>query len=397
MLFKRNKRVFRGWIARNIYLFLKLFKKRELWLISDRLTKADDNGEAFFTYVNTVERNSNINTYFVLEKTSKDYERLHKIGKVVPFHSTKHKVLSLLCDKIISSQADDYVFNRFFNELYLYKDILHHQKFVFLQHGIIKDDLSRWLAKPNKNISIFVTTTHMEYKSILDCMYYYDEGQVKCTGLPRYDYLCDGTKEKNIITFMPTWRSYLAGNFDVHSDSRKLKAGVENSAFCRMYQQIFSDSRLYKAAEKYHYEINLMLHPTMPMECIEYFKCRDSIKILDRNTRYRKLFADSKLIVTDYSSTVFDFAYLRKPIIYYQQDADDFFSGKHTYDKGYFDYERDGFGEVEYTAEALVNRIIEYMDNGCKLKDIYRDRIEKTFPYDDKNNCKRVYEEIMKL
>ena len=237
----------------------------------------------------------------------------------------------------------------------------------------------------------------MEYQSVLQCAYYYDERQVKCAGLPRYDYLYDNAKEKNIITFMPTWRSYLAGNLDVHTDSRVLKKGIEDSSYCRMYRQIFSDSRLYEAADKYHYEINIMLHPTMPVECIEYFNCADSIKILDKNTRYRELFADSKLIVTDYSSTVFDFVYLRKPVIYYQQDADDFFSGKHTYDKGYFDYERDGFGEVEYTAEALVDRIIEYMENGCKLKDVYRDRIEKTFPYNDKDNCKRVYEEIMKL
>ena len=59
--------------------------------------------------------------------------------------------------------------------------------------------------------------------------------------------------------------------------------------------------------------------------------------------------------------------------------------------------ERDGFGEVEYTAENLINRIIEYMENGCQLKVQYQERIEKTFPYNDKENCRRVYEEIIKL
>lgn len=397
ILSKKTKMLYRGWIARRMYQSLKKIKKKELWLISDRLTKADDNGEAFFTYMNTIGKKENIDTYFVLDKESEDYERLSKIGKVVPFHSMKHKILSLLCDKVVSAQADDYVFNRFFDLSYLYKDILHQQKFVFLQHGVIKDDLSRWLARANKNISIFVTTTRMEYQSILDCAYHYDERQVKCTGLPRYDYLYDNSKDKNIITFMPTWRSYLAGNFDVQTDSRVLKGGFENSSYCQMYQQVFSNKRLYDMAEKYHYKIRLMLHPTMPRECTEYFNCDNGIEILDRNTRYRELFADSKLIITDYSSAVFDFAYLRKPVLYYQQDAEEFFSGNHTYDKGYFDYERDGFGEVEYTAELLVNRIVEYMENGCELKPIYRDRIENTFPFNDKDNCKRVYEEIIKL
>jgi len=394
---KKDKKILRACIARKIYHFLKHFKRKELWLISDRLTKADDNGEAFFTYMNEEGKNPEIDTYFVLDKNSKDYKRIKKIGNIVPYHSTKYKILSLLCDKIISAHADEYVINRFFGEAYLYKDILHKRKYVFLQHGVTKDNQSRWLAKQNKNISMFVTVTNREYQSILEYAYYYDEKQVKCTGFPRYDYLYDGEENRRLITFMPTWRNYLANNLNVQTDSRTLKAGFENSTYCQMYQQVFSDNRLSEAAEKYHYSIQLMMHPAMPRECIEYFNLPDSIEILDTNTRYKELFANSKLIITDYSSAVFDFAYLRKPVLYYQQDVNEFFSGKHVYDKGYFDYERDGFGEVEYTAEALVDRIIEYMKNDCQLKDIYRNRIENTFPYNDNNNCKRVYEEIIKL
>lgn len=394
---KKNKKVDRGLIARKIYHMLKPFKKKEIWLISDRLTRADDNGEVLFTYINTERKEAKIDTYFVLDKNSEDYERLQKVGKVVSYHSTKYKILALLCDKIISSQGDDFIFNRFFDLSYLYSDLQYQQKLVFLQHGVTKDNQSRWLAKGNKNFSIFVTATKMEYQSILDYDYYYNEQQVKCTGFPRYDCLYDNSQNQNIITFMPTWRLYWTGKYDIHTDSRTLKDGFEESTYCQMYQQVFSNDRLIQASKKYQYEIRLMLHPAMPRECVEYFKCDNNIQILDRNTRYRDLYADSKLVVTDYSSAVFDFAYLRKPVVYFQQDVNEFFSGKHLYDKGYFDYERDGFGEVEYTSEALVDRIIEYMQNGCKLKDKYKERIEKTFPFHDKDNCKRVYEEIIKL
>lgn len=394
---KNNKMTDRGRIARKIYHLLKHFKKKELWLISDRLTRADDNGEALFTYIKKVKKNSDIDVYFVLDKRSEDYGRLKKLGKVVSYYSTKYKILALLCDKIISSQADEFIFNRFFDLSYLYRDIQYQQKLVFLQHGVTKDNQSRWLAKGNKNLSMFVTATYMEHQSIFDYDYYYDERQVKCTGFPRYDYLYDNSQSQNVITFMPTWRLYWTGAYDVHTDSRTLKDGFEDSSYCQMYRQVFSNDRLIEAAQKYQYEIRLMLHPAMPKECVEYFKCSDVIQILDRNTRYSQLYADSKLIITDYSSAVFDFAYLRKPVLYYQQDVNEFFSGKHLYDKGYFDYEKDGFGEVEYTSEALVNRIIEYMENGCRLKDMYRNRIDKTFPYNDKDNCKRVYEEIIKL
>ena len=196
---------------------------------------------------------------------------------------------------------------------------------------------------------------------------------------------------------MPTWRLYLTQNFDDHTDSRTLVKGFENSSYCKMYRQVLSDSKLFETAKKLGYQIKLMLHPAMPRECIPYFHCDKRLEILDKNTRYRDLYADSKLIITDYSSAVFDFAYLRKPVLYYQQDADEFFSGNHVYRKGYFDYENDGFGEVEYTAEALVEQMITYMENGCQLKDVYRKRIDETFPFCDRGNCRRVYEEIREL
>ena len=176
-----------------------------------------------------------------------------------------------------------------------------------------------------------------------------------------------------------------------------MKKGIEESSYCKMYREVFSDSRLYDVAKKLNYTIKLMMHPEMPGECVTYFGCNEDVEIIERSVKYKEVFAESKLIVTDYSSAVFDFAYLRKPVIYYQQDADEFYSGKHTLDRGYFNFERDGFGEVEYTAAALVDRIIEYMENDCQLKEIYKTRIDQTFAYHDRNNCKRVYEEITKL
>ena len=56
-----------------------------------------------------------------------------------------------------------------------------------------------------------------------------------------------------------------------------------------------------------------------------------------------------------------------------------------------------GFGEVERDLEGTVNRIIEYMENGCQLKQKYRERIDKFFAFNDQNNCQRVYEAIMGL
>ena len=130
---------------------------------------------------------------------------------------------------------------------------------------------------------------------------------------------------------------------------------------------------------------------------VSLFAADNRVKVLNSDFKYRDIYAQSNLIVTDYSSAVFDFAYLRKPIIYSQFDKEEFFSGNHTYTKGYFEYERDGFGEVEYDLESTVTRIIEYMEHDCQLKEKYRKRIDNFFAFNDKNNCQRVYNEILKL
>jgi CDP-glycerol glycerophosphotransferase (TagB/SpsB family) len=61
------------------------------------------------------------------------------------------------------------------------------------------------------------------------------------------------------------------------------------------------------------------------------------------------------------------------------------------------DFERDGFGPVCYDLENTVNTIIEMLKNRCKLGEKYKNRIEETFKYDDRNNSKRVYEAIREL
>ena len=109
------------------------------------------------------------------------------------------------------------------------------------------------------------------------------------------------------------------------------------------------------------------------------------------------MYSKSDLVVTDYSSAVFDFAYMRKPVVYCQFDAEEFFSGNHVYAKGYFSYEEDGFGEVEKNLEDTVNRIIAYMQSGCQLKEKYRERVDRFFAFKDKNNSQRVYDKLLAL
>ena len=98
-------------------------------------------------------------------------------------------------------------------------------------------------------------------------------------------------------------------------------------------------------------------------------------------------------MITDYSSVAFDFAYLHKPILYYHYSKDYHFDLENSY----FDYETMGFGEVVDCEEKLVDLIIEYMENNCKIKEEYDRRINEFFHFNDKNNSKRVYDKIKEI
>ena len=89
----------------------------------------------------------------------------------------------------------------------------------------------------------------------------------------------------------------------------------------------------------------------------------------------------------------FDFAYLKKPVVYYQYSEDYHFN----LEDGYFKYDTMGFGEIVKDENELVDIIIDYIENKCQMKDEYIKRVDDFFLFTDKNNCKRVYEEIKKI
>ncbi|MBQ3556568.1 MAG: CDP-glycerol glycerophosphotransferase family protein [Oscillospiraceae bacterium] len=381
-------------LARICYHIVKCLKRKPIWLVSDRVVKADDNGEAFFRYLMQMKKRD-FKAYFVISKLCSDYKRMCRIGPVVDNLSFRHKLLHLLGDYTISAQADKITLNPFYGYHDPYRDILCNNKFIFLQHGITKDDVSSWLNRYNCNFAGFVTSCPAEYRSILNTStYFYDDSVVWLTGMPRFD----RRKSANAryITFLPTWRMYLTAATNQQTFERQYNSSFLDSEYRNTYNALINDSRLIAAAKKYGYKLRFMPHPnTMPT--ISAFDKHPDVEFCSISDSYNNIYATSDLVITDYSSAVFDFSYLRKPLLYFQFDFERFFGGEHIGRRGYFDYERDGFGEIEYTIDALVSRIIEYMENGCQLKDKYRERIDRFFAFNDRNNCRRVYEKIMEL
>ena len=374
-------------LIRMAHNFAKLFIKKDIWLISDRADSAGDNGEALFEYLKK-HKIKGVKPYFVLKKSSKDYKRLKRLGSVVEPETMKYKLLYTFATRNISSQFEYPIMNPIACNTYL-KDTLR-VKNVFLQHGITKDDLSSCYNRFVNNIHLFVTAANEEYKSIIENPAYGCGPSItKLIGFPRFDKL--NNEAEKIIFILPTWRR----NCLMDIKSCELVGDFEKSSYYTFYKSLLSDNRLISAARENGYKLCFYPHHLMRMSN-DYFKDLDDVFIDASKYSYTDVFKKGAILFTDYSSTQFDFAYLKKPIIYCHFDRDEFFA-THTYKQGYFSYEENGFGDVTYNLDDAVSSIIEAMKNGAEMKDVYKQRVDNFFAYTDKENCKRTVDAILSL
>lgn len=339
----------------------------------DRNNAADDNAEAMFHYLKSKKE---YKAYFVLKKGCKDWERLRNEKHLVNRESLKYLLLYLKADVVMASF--DFLEPRYF---ILCKNKC--CKLVWLQHGVIHEDLSG-MYNSTKGHDLVTLSTKAEYDDRLRKEYGYNPSQLALTGLARFDLL--ENKSQKLITIFLTWRKY-ARNLGVEKFAK--------SRYCSVWNDLIISTDLFNLARQYGYKIQFCFHHLIDCNQRKFImehKCSGMTLVSDKT--YKEIVAESALLITDYSSVAFDMAYLNKPVVYYHKDAEEFFSGKHTYTAGYFDYERDGFGEIVCDKNSLLKTIEQYLQTGCQMNEFYLNRVKNTFVQQDQKNCERIWNEV---
>nr|ADZ76262.1 putative sugar transferase [Campylobacter jejuni subsp. jejuni] len=335
----------------DIFYEIKKLKKRRaknksLWLFADMSYRADDNAEHLYRYV--MKNHPEKNIAFVLRKNSHDYKRLKKEGfKLVDPKSFKFKYLVFKADKLISSHIDRYFFEA------LGENTLKTKDFVFLQHGITQNDLSSWLNQ--RQIDLFITGMQDEYDSIAGDFnrYKFTPKEVKLTGFPRWDALLKNNQinTKQII-IMPTWREYIVGSYSKKLMKRRFNPKFYESENFYRWGSFLHSKKLQELHEKYNYKIVFNPHPQI-RPYLEDFNLPNYIIIPSVEMSMQKLFCESSLMITDYSSVAFEMIILKKPVIYYQFDQDYFFY-KHFLKRGYYNYKKMEFSYLVNNQKDLI-------------------------------------------
>ena len=363
-----------------IYPIAKLiYGNKRVWIICERGDDARDNGFWMFKYLST--EHSYVNQYFLINKHSADYPKVRKIGKVVKYKSFKHWLLYCAAEVRMTTHLASFAPGNYIGEYFKH----HKQKGVnvFLQHGITHNEFPSNYFEHNGS-DLFICGSKPEFDHISkNCNFPVEN--VVYTGFARFDGLHDNSIKKQIL-IMPSWRSYLSGlnNKD-----------FEISDYCVKWTSLLKNEKLMSFCRKKQFNVIFYPHYSM-QKYLEVFNGlnNDVVTIADfDHFDVQTLLKESALLITDYSSILFDFAYMRKPQFLYQFDENDFY-GKH-YQRSYFDHRENGFGKVIINENELVDLIITSSGN-FEISDFYNERINKFFPLYDKENCERIYQAIVK-
>ena len=355
---------------------------RHLWLVSERGFDARDNGYWFFRYLR--EKQPQINTCYVIDKSSPDYDKIARLGRTVSLGSLRHYLMYLAADQLISTHVMPCS-----PDLMLYYHLRRigirpRGKQIFLQHGIIKDEM-QWMRYPNLKVDFFASGGKMEY-DYLASEFGFAEGVVRYTGLCRFDNLTRGNCPSGEILVMPTWRG---------SDYPQGEQFYE-TAFYKHFQALLNDPRLTRLLEENDLKLIFYPHIELQKELDKFTSPSDRIILASwRDYDVQTLLMRCNLLITDYSSVYFDAGYMAKPVIYFQFDKEEF--RKFHYQEGYFSYERHGFGPVVETEDEVLENLLSYVQSGFRMPPEYERRLDAFFPVRDEKNCERTYQIISKL
>ena len=355
---------------------------RHLWLVMERGFDARDNAYWFFRYLR--EQQPGINACYVIDSASPDRGRVAELGRTVQWRSLRHYLMYLAADMLISTHvqpaAPDLMAYYHLRRI----GIRPRGKQIFLQHGIIKDEM-KWMRYPSLKVDFFASGGKLEYDYLVS-EFGFPEGVVQYTGLCRFDNLIRGNVPSNEILVMPTWRG---------SDYPKGERFYE-TAFYRKFQSMLDNPRLLALLEER--DLRLIFYPHIELQTeLDKFRSPSERIVLAswRDYDVQTLLMRCRLLITDYSSVFFDAGYMEKPVIYYQFDIGEF--RKFHYQEGYFSYEEHGFGPVVEEEEALADAVCACAGNDFRMEKKYLDRLEAFYPVRDEQNCERTYQILRRM
>lgn len=210
-----------------------------------------------------------------------------------------------------------------------------------------------------------------------------NDSQVLPTGMPRIDEFLDENhrkkktkelyekypmcKDKKVILFAPTYRG-------------------TNKANAHYPYELIDFKRLYELCGD-EYVVLFKMHPWVASDVPIADQYRDRFADVGRYPNINDLFYITELLITDYSSNIFEYSLMRKPMLFFAFDEI-----QYSFSRGFHrPYEESAPGKVCHTFDGILKAIEEQDFDYPKVEEY----VQKHFDYIDSHASDRVIDWII--
>lgn len=379
-------------IAFFLYPFAKgKFKGRKIWIVGGNAGELFvDNGRAIYEYIRAKKE---VEEYWVINRNSPALKKIP--GKKLLKGSVKSYLYFMNAQVVLFSHSISADIVPYLYVVPIIRKFHHKTLKVFLNHGTVGFKVRMAMNKKTEKIAeemvrsydVNICDSQYEKEIKRDKWWNIPEEKIFITGYPRYDKLYDVEMEKKEIFFMPTWRNW------IKLENMK----IEETEYFKNIAGLLKNKKLNHYLKEKGIYLNIYIHQLMQDYLKEFgsVELGENIALLPKDADITKELMKSKILITDYSSVAYDFYYLKKPVIFFQFDKEEYESKVGSY----VDLENELFGEGVYSIDECVKKIIEISENNFKYIPQTEKRINKLrsrfLKYEDKENCKRVYNLIL--
>lgn len=349
----------------------------DIWLFAERGSDARDNAFHLFKYVRA--HHPEIDARFVINATSPDFLKVADIGRTVEPNTVDHYLAFRYASRLISSHL--YGAAPFGKAARIALPVLPQKKHAFLQHGVAANDLV--IRSPH--VDLLVLSSEAEIANFANSSRQAIRS-ARVLGLCRYDSLVDLSKgsEVRVVLIMPTFRKRLENLSRMPDHIERFR----QDPYYQRWQSFLHSADLRRLARTHDFEVVFYLHHSAQKYSHNFSAPDDRIRVSDRyQDDVQALLRSSSLLVTDYSSVAFDFAYMGKPVVAYQFDRESFHAGH--YPRGARSHSIAAVGQVLEYQDALLKEIEDIAVSGFETPDQYAQNSRLLFRFNDRSNTMR--------
>ena len=248
--------------------------------------------------------------------------------------------------------------------------------------GSVEVENRKILKKISENTTYLITTSKNTIPYYSEA-FQMPENKIKALGLARLDYYFENhdinqlkknfyskyniDTNKKIILYAPTFR--------------------ENSE----YNNIFNYFNLKDFNDKLgdEYVIALRIHPKIKRFYPDSIKSDDYYIDVSGEKSEQELMLISEMLITDYSSIMIEYGILKKPIIFFTYDLDNYLESKRGF---YYDFKTTVPGPIVYNTDELIDVIKNSDFDFDKIMSFTKTQFDKI----DGQSSKRIVDYILK-